>query len=226
MNFERISNFDVITKSGSTSKAVVVLHGYGASFQDLAPLYQYLDPKGEFNWYFVDGPLSVDIGMGMMGKAWFPIDMMGLQTALATGTFEKVFADHSPEGLDEITDKIISLLKELTTKHEEVILGGFSQGSMVSSSVTMKEESLVKKLFLLSSTIYDEKRFETDVNKLKNIPTFQSHGNSDPVLPVTMANKLNVVLKEIVEEYEYHPFAGGHEIPLPVIEKLKDFLNR
>lgn len=226
MNFERISNFDVITKKGTSSKAVIVLHGYGASFQDLAPLYQYLDPQGVFNWYFVDGPQSVDIGMGMMGKAWFPIDMMGLQTALVTGTFEKVFSDHAPEGLKEVTSELISLVKDLKQNHEEIFLGGFSQGSMVSSSIALEDRDLVDKLFLLSSTIYDEKRFSEEVGKLKSLPTFQSHGNADPVLPVTMANKLNEILKEVVEEYEYHPFSGGHEIPLPVIESLKSFLHR
>jgi phospholipase/carboxylesterase len=226
MNFERISDFDVITKKGNSSKAVIVLHGYGASFQDLAPLYQYLDPAGELNWYFVDGPLSVDIGMGMMGKAWFPIDMMGLQTALVTGTFEKVFADHSPEGLEEITQRIQSLLTHLKEQHDSIFLGGFSQGSMVSSSVALKERGLIDKLFLLSSTIYDEQRFSSEVENLKTLPTFQSHGNADPVLPVTMANKLNEILKENVDEYEYHPFPGGHEIPLPVIENLKSFLHR
>lgn len=226
MNFERMNDFDVITKKGTSDKAIVVLHGYGASFQDLAPLHRYLDPTGEFSWYFIDGPLSVDVGMGMMGKAWFPIDMMGLQTALATGTFEKVFADHSPEGLEEITNKVLGFLKSLKEDFSKVFLGGFSQGSMVSSSVIMKDKDSADKLFLLSSTIYDEKRFESDAKNFSAIPTFQSHGSADPVLPVSMANKLNTVLKDIVEEYEYHPFSGGHEIPLPIIEKLKTFLQR
>lgn len=226
MNFERIDNFDVITQKGSSSTAVVVLHGYGASFQDLAPLYQYLDPKSELNWYFVDGPLSVDIGMGMRGKAWFPIDMMELNQAIVSGNFEHVFADHSPEGLEQITDQLEVFINNLKSQHQDIFLGGFSQGSMVSTSLALKNPSLLSKLFLLSSTLYDQKRFKAEIGGLKTLATFQSHGNMDPVLPINMANKLSEILKSHLETYEYHPFSGGHEIPLNVIDSLKDFLHR
>jgi phospholipase/carboxylesterase len=226
MQMQRIENFDVIVKEGSSKTSIVVLHGYGASCQDLAPLHQFLDPSGHYSWYFVDAPLSIDIGFGMVGKAWFPIDMMGLQTAIQNGTFEKVFSDHQPEGMDEVVDKLIKLVEAVRSDSSEVFLGGFSQGSMMSLAVTMKRKDLVDKLFLLSSTLYDEDNFVKSVENLKNIKTFQSHGQMDPVLPYKMAEKLNSILKDQVTEYEFHPFAGQHEIPMDIIQKLKLFLER
>ena len=228
MNFTRIENFDVLFKEAknSTDKACVILHGYGASFNDLAPLHQFLDKEENFNWYFVDGPFNVDIGMGMMGKAWFPIDMMKLQMLIQAGKFEEVFYDHSPHGLHEVSESIISLLKSLKEKHSEIILGGFSQGSMVSTSVAMMEPSLIEALVLMSSTVYDRERFEENADQFKDMPIFQSHGLFDPVLPFNMAQKLYEILSEKTDDISFESFEGGHEIPAGVLDKASSFLRR
>lgn len=225
MKHIRLNDFDILHHPGSTKKAVVILHGYGASFQDLAPLYSYLDPQGQFNWYFVDGPLSVDLGMGMIGKAWFPIDMMKLQQGLLNGSFESMFADHEPEMLPEISERIEGLLKEIATENDEVYLGGFSQGSMVSLSVALHATDVVDKLILLSSTLFNEQRIDSELSKISQLKTFQSHGAADPVLPMKMAKRLSEKFEDRLESYEFHRFSGGHEIPLDIIEKLKVFLN-
>jgi len=226
MEFMRVANIDTIFKSGSSNKAVLVLHGYGASFKDLAPLHTYLDPQGRLNWYFLDGPLSVDVGMGMTGKAWFPIDMLKLQIAQMNGTFETLFADHTPEGIFTARDQVIQCIDEISSKHDELFLGGFSQGSMVSLSCAVKDREKLSKLFLLSSTLFDQELLNREVTKLSTLPIFQSHGRSDMVLPFSLAEKLSELLKESAQTYEFHPFNGGHEIPLNTIEKLKDFLAR
>lgn len=225
MNFTRINNLDVITKSGSSNKAVIVLHGYGANFQDLAPLHSYLDPQQRLNWYFIDGPQLVDIGMGMTGKSWFPIDMMKLQSSLLNGTFSKIFADHEPEGLCEVSDTIIKIIDNIQSEFKDIYIGGFSQGSMVSLKVAMKAPDKVSKLFLLSSTLFNERGLDEKLSDLKAITTFQSHGQADPVLPFSMAQRLEEKLEGSISNYKFHSFNGGHEIPLEVIKELKSFLE-
>ncbi|MFG1499656.1 hypothetical protein ABMA70_05545 [Halobacteriovorax sp. XZX-3] len=225
MRVTRINDFDILLQEGSTNKSIVVLHGYGASFQDLAPLYQYLDPKDEFNWYFVDGPMKVDIGMGMKGSAWFPIDMMGLQQASMEGRIEDFFSQSVPDGIEDMRDRLVHLIKEIKKNSTEVFLGGFSQGSMLSLAVAYKEPHLIERLFLLSSTLFDEAHIAENTKHIKHIPIFQSHGSVDPILPYFLSEKLKSYLEK-VNEYEFHPFQGGHEIPMPVIQKLKDFLGK
>lgn len=226
MEFMRVSNIDTIYKKGSGDQAVIVLHGYGASFKDLAPLHSYLDPQGVFNWYFLDGPLGVDIGMGMTGRAWFPIDMMKLQIAQMNGTFETLFADHNPEGIFEARDMVMKCIDEISQRHSKVLLGGFSQGSMVSLSCALQDVSKISKIFLLSSTLFDQDLMNEKVSGLKDTPIFQSHGQGDMVLPFSLAKRLSELLEKNVATYEFHPFNGGHEIPLNVIERLKEFLIR
>ncbi|MFG1484039.1 alpha/beta fold hydrolase [Halobacteriovorax sp. HFRX-2_2] len=225
MRVTRINDFDILFQEGSTKKSIIVLHGYGASFQDLAPLYQYLDPKDEFNWYFVDGPMKVDIGMGMKGSAWFPIDMVGLQQASMEGRIEDFFSQSVPDGIEDMRDRLIHLIKEIKKNSDEVYLGGFSQGSMMSLAIAYKEPELIKRLFLLSSTLFDEGHIAENTKHLRHIPIFQSHGSADPILPFFLSEKLKTYLEK-VDEYEFHPFQGGHEIPMPVIQKLKTFLEK
>ncbi|EPZ51862.1 serine hydrolase [Bacteriovorax sp. BAL6_X] len=225
MRVTRINDFDILLQEGSTKKSIIVLHGYGASFQDLAPLYQYLDPKDEFNWYFVDGPMKVDIGMGMKGSAWFPIDMVGLQQASMEGRIEDFFSQSVPDGIEDMRERLIHLIKEIKKNSHEVYLGGFSQGSMMSLAIAYKEPELIERLFLLSSTLFDEGHVAENTKHIRHIPIFQSHGSVDPVLPFFLSEKLKTYLEK-VDEYEFHPFQGGHEIPMPVIQKLKTFLEK
>ncbi len=225
MEFKRISNFDTLFVKGSSQVSAIILHGYGASFNDLAPLHKFLDPDQKVNWYFVDGPFSVDIGMGMSGKAWFPIDMVKLQMYIQAQKFEEVFYHTDPSGLKEVSKQITSLINEIKTDSQKVILGGFSQGSMVSTSVVLDSPGLIDGLLLLSSTIYDHKRFLNDAKSFKDLPILQSHGMFDPVLPFNMSQKLYEILSKQTDKIQFESFEGGHEIPLEVINKAKKFIG-
>lgn len=224
-NFKRINDFDLLNVTNNSKTAVVVMHGFGASMNDLAPLYDYLDPAGKFDWYFLDAPHSIDIGMGMTGKAWFPIDMMKLQTLTYQGRFHEMFKEHRPKGIDEAISKVVKFLNDLKASYEKIYVGGFSQGSMMSLGALLNDSTLAQKLFLLSSTLFDEQLVRSEIEKLRSIPIFQSHGKMDPVLPFDMAQALSKYL-ENNSDYEMHPFVGGHEIPLEIIKKLKIFLEK
>ncbi len=228
MEHKRINDFDILFKKGKgdACPACVILHGYGASYNDLAPLHSYLDKEEAFDWYFVDAPFSVDIGMGMKGKAWFPIDMMRLQMLLQAGKFEEAFASNEPSGLQEITQSMVALLQAIKSPGQELILGGFSQGSMVSTSVKMSRPELVDALMLLSSTVYNSERFKEFGKSFKDLPIFQSHGMFDPVLPFNMAQRLYATLNEHTDDISFESFEGGHEIPMAVIQKASAFLRR
>lgn len=226
MKMMRLNDLDFLYRQGSSNKAIVVLHGYGASCNDLAPIGQMIDGNGEFHWYFLDAPLSVDIGYGMQGRAWFPIDMMGLQQAMMTGNFRSFFSEKMPEGFSLAANKVEALVKELKTKHEKIILGGFSQGSMISSEVAFRNPGLIEKLFILSGTFVSETHWRDLLSHGTNLPIFQSHGSADPVLPISEARRLKDFLEENDQNHEYHEFRGGHEIPIPVIQSLSAFLAR
>lgn len=231
--FQRIGDLDnLVTRSidGKNRRCVILLHGFGANFEDLAPLGEILDPLQNFDWYFPNAPLEIPIAPGYMGRAWFPIDMARLQMALMQGV-QAPFADHVPDGFQAATSRMEALLKELSPLYDEFIVGGFSQGSMVATDLILKSERNISALLLLSSNMIAKSSFQESL-KIRlgsgrgRFKIFQSHGNSDPTLPRAGADSLNQFWLNEGFDPEYSVFPGGHEIPFPILEKLKNFLNK
>jgi phospholipase/carboxylesterase len=204
-------------------KNLFLLHGYGANMRDLAGIAGLSPELKKFNWIFPDGILKVPIGPFMMGKAWFPIDMEVLNQAMMNGGFEHLFADHIPEGLEETSDLVTEFIHSFEGPY---ILGGFSQGSMLSNYLTFEKGLKPEALLLLSSTLVAKVKW---LDRLSHSdwggPIFQSHGVDDPVLPVSMARELKDLFEAHHRKVDYHEFQGGHEIPPQVLQAFISFLK-
>ena len=205
----------------------VLFHGYGASGLDLYSLGTILNEEGglDFHWVFPQGPVEIPFSPGYSGWAWFPIDMEALQRAMATGSFRN-FAETDPKGMDEVRSKIDSLFELLNLKPETTILGGFSQGAMVSLDKVLRSPNQYLALLELSGTLYHEKRIREESKKLSGYTFFQSHGKSDPVLSFSAAKRLYEILKSSGWAGEFVEFDGGHEIPQVVLQKMYEFLKK
>ena len=211
-------------KNGEDLPTIVLLHGYGANMKDLAPLATLLPELKKYNWIFPDGPLKVLIGPNMYGKAWFPIDMEEMNRAMMSGGFENLFCDHYPQGLQESSKLLENFIKDQISG--DLILGGFSQGSMMACDLSFNSPLPVKALILLSSTLVARERLESSLENHKtSLPIFQSHGQGDPVLPIHMAKKLKEIFEKNNLQVDYHEFPGGHEIPPRILQSLIHFLK-
>lgn len=211
--------------NGNDLPTIVLMHGYGANMRDLAPLATLSPELKKYNWLFPDGPLKVPIGPMMYGKAWFPIDMEQLNAVMMSGGFEHLFSDHYPQGMDESAELLKNFIED--SVKGDLILGGFSQGSMMTCDLVFNYGVNVKAMALLSSTLVARARLEQSLNSNeRNIPIFQSHGTDDMVLPISMARKLKTILEEHDLKVDYHEFPGGHEIPPRVLQALITFLGK
>ena len=203
--------------------AFIVLHGYGASMNDLAPLSQFFTQfKG--HTYYPDGVLEIPMGPFYVGKAWFQIDPARLQDPNANDNLDKYFAN-VPDGFLEAREKITSYIDEIKKKHKNVIIGGFSQGSMMAIDLVLESPNDYKALVLLSSSLVAPERLKGFLKSKTPIKTFQSHGTGDPILPFKRAELLRDMLNNHGQSIEFHPFHGAHEIPMPIIEELNSFLG-
>ena len=204
--------------------AVVILHGYGADMNDLAPLTDVLPEPSTGTWYFPNAPLEVPIGPHVTGRAWFPIDMEALEKAMMTGT-TRDFASVIPGGFLEAQEKVSKFVKALDRKPEDIILGGFSQGAMISCDVALHMDSNLKGLVLLSGNMVAKERWEKSVSNRKGQRIFQSHGQQDQVLGFESAENLSKMLENAEADIKFVPFQGGHEIPHSVMKNLAQFLG-
>ena len=218
-----LGKLDYLFIDNGAKKNLFMFHGYGANMRDLAGIASLSPEFKNFNWIFPDGIIQVPIGPFMMGKAWFPIDMEELNQAMMSDGFENLFAERTPEGLEEACQIVESFIKSFK---EPFLLGGFSQGSMLSNFLVFEKGLNPDALLLLSSTLVAKVKWLDRLSHSEwGNPIFQSHGTDDPVLPVNMARELKELLIAHHRNVEYHEFPGGHEIPPKVLQALINFLK-
>ena len=134
----------------------------------------------------------------------------------------------APDGLLPARDTMISFLNELDGKlgfGNRLVLGGFSQGAMLSMDVALHSERPLAGLVLLSGTLLNESSRRARINTRKGLPVFQSHGERDPLLPFALAEQLRDLMIEAGLPVTWKMFRGGHEIPQSVLEWLEPFLQ-
>ena len=206
------------------SPAVLFLHGYGANKMDLAPLADMMDPHQEFHWYFPNGILEIIIAPGFTGRAWFQIDVAEYEAAMREGRYRD-FSTSRPEGFDEALAVVNSFFQELQEKHGSVFLGGFSQGAMLCTEMAFISNPLPNGLAIMSGAYLDSENWTNLAKKAKGLNFIQSHGTNDALLPPTGAKDLHNMLTDSGLSGQLLSFEGGHEIPLPVVEKIGLFIR-
>lgn len=205
----------------------VLLHGFGAPGDDLVPLADELDLP---NVRFVFPAAPLELG-GLYGdsRAWWLLDLEKLERELAAGT-PRDRRTEIPEGLPQVRDQVCRLLDQLCARFsipaEQLVLGGFSQGAMLSLDVALHREPTPAGLLLMSGTLLAESEWEPRMASLAKLPIVLSHGRTDGILPFSIAELLRDKLREAGAVVEWVPFLGGHEIPRAVLAAAKQLLTR
>lgn len=219
----RLESLDCIVIDGGPSPkiAVVVCHGYGASYEDLAPLAgEWIgmlgDRAGDFRFVFPDAPNSLaELGMPD-ARAWWPINMARLAEAVQASNFEELH-DHEPPGIqsarEALCQTIVKVQADLGGDSTPLVLGGFSQGAMLTMDVALRGTlSPPQLLFQFSGTVVCRPQWEAALSRLNDTYVFQSHGSIDPILPFSSAVALSEMLKSAGVKTAFHSFVGPHTI--------------
>lgn len=227
VQIESNSGLKYLKNDNKAKKVVILFHGYGASMQDLYGLSDMVSTKEAVDWIFPDGPISVPLGMYQEGRAWFPIDMRELEMAMMKGEFRN-FEDKCPKEFLESLESSYTFVQTMFAKYDEVVIGGFSQGAMITSHLLTQnlDATKLKGMILYSSTLLAKEELIKGLDGKTPIPFIQSHGKEDQVLDYNAAMKLFELLKLYRFEGEFISFSGAHEIPMPVLNKTSEFLAR
>jgi phospholipase/carboxylesterase len=226
----RIGPLDCIVVDGGESPTipVVICHGYGASYEDLAPLSgEWIALLGEqseaFRFVFPDAPNSLaDFGMPG-GRAWWPINMARLAEAVQAARFDELH-DQVPPGIDRsrqlLCEMIECLCEPLQGTSTPLVLGGFSQGAMLTMDTALRGSVQVPKLlFQFSGTIVCRSLWQANLHRLQGTSVFQSHGKIDPILPFSSAVSLYEMLCDAGVEVDFHSFVGPHTIDIDSVQR-------
>ncbi len=213
---------------GGDGPVVILLHGYGAPGNDLLPLANVLSGPARTRWIFPEGPLPLNMGFGD-SRAWWLIDMARLEADRAAGRMRDLSSE-VPRGLPDarqVLEKFVTALPSvLSVDYQRMLIGGFSQGAMLTCDLVMRTAFPFAGLIQLSGSLLARQDWRPSAGKRAGLPVFQSHGTADPILPYAMAGRLRDELIAAGLTVQWHSFPGGHEIPEPVLSRLSGFITK
>ena len=159
--------------SGTTRSIVVFLHGYGANGADLLGL---ADPLGEHmpDTLFVapDAPETIP-GMPM-GFQWFPIPWID-------GSSEEEAERGLMAASDDLNAYLDALMVDEDVLPEQVVLFGFSQGTMMALHVAPRREDEVAGIVAFSGRLLSPELLMDEA--ISRPPILLVHGDADDVVP-------------------------------------------
>ena len=192
--------------------ALVLFHGRGADEHDLFPLLDLLDPERRLLGATARGPLSLPPG----GAHWYVVRRVGYPDP---ETFHPTYAQLS-SWLDE-------LLAEHGLAHARTILGGFSQGSVMSYALGLGAgRPRPAGIVALSGFMPEVEGFQLDLTRAAGLPVAIGHGAHDPVISVEFGREARDRLVEAGAEVTYRESPMPHTIDPAFMRELPDWLRR
>ena len=215
----------------SGPEAVVILcHGYGASGTDLVPcsaeLLSGCPDLERVLFVFPAAPIQME-GMGD-ARAWWPLDMVKLQEMIMSGQTRDLRGETPPELADRremITELIDSIRGSFELSAEQIVLGGFSQGAMLTTDVALHYPDPLGGLIIWSGSLVSEEEWSRQADRQSGLRIYQSHGKTDPILPFTGAELLRELLVSHGHQVEFELFAGEHTIPAHSIDGARKLIS-
>ncbi|WP_276496213.1 alpha/beta hydrolase [Pontibacter litorisediminis] len=169
---------DVMTKGkplSETSKALVLVHGRGASAQSILDLANYL-PVQDFTLF---APQATN-------HSWYPYSFMAPEEQ------NQPALDSALERLDELIQAIL----EQGVKSEAIVIGGFSQGACLASEYAARNARKYGGLLLFTGGLIgqqlDTQRYTGD---FAGTPVLITTGDPDPHVPVSRIEETVKVLE-------------------------------
>lgn len=213
---------------GGDGSVVMMLHGFGAPGDDLVPLADVIEAPRGTRWLFPEAPLSLNMGLGD-SRAWWIIDFARIQADREAGRIRDLSVE-IPQGLALARQRMLVFLNELPRQlpinYTKTVIGGFSQGAMLTCDAVLHTDYPFAGLVQLSGNLLAREVWLPLIGKRKSLPVFQSHGIQDDILPHIGAERLRDALNEAGLAVEWHSFRGGHEIPEMVLRRLSAFLTK
>jgi phospholipase/carboxylesterase len=197
--------------AGTPEGLLVLFHGRGADERDLFPLLDLLDPEGRLLGVTPRGPLRLPPG----GAHWYAVQEIGYPDP---GTFTATYALVS-EWLDD-------LVASVGVPSERVVLGGFSQGAVMTYSLGLGQgRARPAGLIALSGFMPTVPGFGLDLGPpLPRVAI--GHGALDAVISVEWSRKAHASLLSAGADVTFHESSQlGHSIDPVFFRQLPAWLE-
>ncbi|MBB3056693.1 alpha/beta hydrolase [Mucilaginibacter gotjawali] len=183
--------------ASSKKKALILMHGVGGNEENMYSLNGYF--PGDLLLISARGPNALGGGR----YAWFEVDF-------STG---KPVINEQQEA--ESRGLIHQFIRQVKQKYavEDVYLGGFSQGAIMSCSVGLTAPETVKGIIAMSGRILQQIRPSVQPTPvLASLNIFVAHGLHDSVLPIAYGREAKAYLESLNVKLSYNEYPIAHQI--------------
>ena len=186
---------------------LVLLHGLGSDERDLMQIATELDRR--LRVVTLRAPHRWQQG----GYAWFNLEW----------DFRGVRIDpvEVAASMDVLVREVEALKNEFNPS--ALVLGGFSQGAIMTMGVAARRPDLLSGAMLLSGR-YVPETFAAASLEVAKVPFLVQHGVNDPVLEVAGARATRDALIALGAEVDYHEYPMGHEVSWQSLQDAKRWL--
>ena len=182
---------------------VILLHGYGSHMGDLASICESIN-REDYIYVCPNAPIAIDFGIGSVGFAWSEIGEENHEEILIP-FFQEIF-------------------DEFNIDTERVVLGGFSQGGIMTYKNGLTNPQLFRGLIILSGKMPEQDYLSTLLtNNSQEI--FIAHGTNDGIISVADARKARRLLVDYAYSPKYIEYDMAHQITPEVLTDLTVWLN-
>ena len=200
------------TPAGDPEGALVLFHGRGADEHDLFPLLDMLDPEQRLLGATPRGPLVLPPG----GAHWYIVRRVG-------------FPDHDAfhATYESVAEWLDTLLGGHGIPHDRAVLGGFSQGAVMSYALGLGAgRPRPAGILALSGFIPTVDGFELELGNAAGLPVAIGHGTYDPVISVEFGRDAPDRLTAVDAEVMYRESPMPHAIDPAFLRELPAWLMR
>jgi phospholipase/carboxylesterase len=190
---------------------LLLFHGRGADENDLYPLFDILDPDRRLRGFAPRGPLSLPPG----GAHWYVVKRVGHpdpETFWPTLEAVRAWLD----GVEEATGFGM----------DRTIIGGFSQGAVMSYSVGLERgRTEPVGLIGLSGFIPTVEGFDLDLENRSRLQVAIGHGTYDPVIGVDFGRAARERLQAAGANVLYRESPMPHSIDPGFLRELRPWVK-
>lgn len=230
-NLQPLKFLTVAARAKHTA-TVIFVHGLGDSgygWQPVATMLGSSPSLKHIKWVLPHAPETpVTANGGAVMPSWFDIESFDFSTEDEPGMLRSVRS----------INELVAAEVDAGIPADRIIIGGFSQGGVISLLTGLTSERKLGGVAVMSSWLPLKTKFKAMANDhVKKIPIFWGHGKSDPLVRYPWAeqsvNFLKVQLriaeatKENAVGIEFHGYVGlVHSANDEEVEDLQTWLER
>jgi phospholipase/carboxylesterase len=209
-----LNSYEIAPHNQTPKSCVIFLHGYGANWQDLIGIGQeWQSALPDTVFISPDAPEPCEMGGG--GRQWFSLSEYSLPA------MEREITKPWPA----LEGYINAVAQHYTLNFDQIILCGFSQGTMMSLYALPRMQKALGGVLGYSGRLIGERAFEKKTNV--RTPIYLAHGEADPVVHIDSWHHASTILKANEYEIDGHTTPGlPHGIDTLGIEKGLIFIQK